>query len=296
VRNGEQTTLTVAADVHSSTAGASFDAPQVTRSVETELLSEFNSTEPRPVSANSPLVSDPVLYVNETRASWGAVTNETTELDLTFVVYNPKPYPVGVTEVGYGISMNDVTVGEGATEHGVVVPPGATRTVETTTHVRNGNLDEWWVTHIERNQVSGLEMDFSARLDLRATTVRVPLTGLTYTKTVETDIFGTKSEPEPADTTPSGVEAGTETATETETATPRPPRGTPTSTPTPTSTSSPTPTPDDGGLLGDGGGTETPSSTEPPTPVPTPTPSATPTPTPIPDGGGLLGTYWAAAG
>ena len=290
VRDGEQTTLTVAADVHSSTAGATFDAPQVTRSVETELLSEFNSTEPRPVNANSPLVSDPVLYVNETRASWGEVTNETTELDLAFVVYNPKPYPVGMTEVDYGISMNDVTVGEGATEHGVVVPPGETRTIETTTRIRNGNLDEWWVTHIERNQVSELEIDFSARLDLRATTVRVPLTGLTYTKTVETDIFGTK--PATWNTTPSGTGTGTETPTETGTEAAETPRRTPTSAPTSSPTSTPTPsptsTPDHGGLLGDGGGTETPSSTETSTPTPTSTPTATP------DGGGLLGAYRVA--
>ena len=169
IRNDEQTTLTVNADVHSSTVGASFDAPQVIRDVDTDLLSQFNSSETRPVNASAPAVSDPVLYINETRATWGGVTDETTALDVAFVVYNPKPYPVGMTEVGYEIAMNDVTLGTGATEREVVIPPGETRTIETTTRIRNENLDEWWVTHIERGQVSELEIDFSARLDLRAT-------------------------------------------------------------------------------------------------------------------------------
>jgi LEA14-like dessication related protein len=194
VRNDERTTLTVDADVHSSAVGSSFGTPQITRTVETDLLSEFDSTESRPVNANAPLVTDPVVSVTETSASWGAVTTETTELDLAFVVYNPKPYPVGMTEVGYDVSMNGVTLGEGGTDGGVVIPPGETRTIETTTRIRNGNLDEWWVTHVERNQVSELEIDFAARLDLRATTIEVPLTALTYRKTVETDVFGTKPE------------------------------------------------------------------------------------------------------
>ena len=277
VRNDERTTLTVDADVHSATAGASFGAPQVTRSIETDLLSGFNSTESQPVNANAPLVSDPVLYVNETGASWGAVTNETTELDLRFVVYNPKPYPVGMTELGYDVSMNDVALGEGTTE-GVVIPPGETRTVETTARIRNGNLDEWWVSHLERNQVSALEIDFSARLDLRATTVEVPLRGLTYTKTIETNIFGTKpdtpgttADGDPATATPTDEREPDAVGTDTATATP-----------TPTSTATSTPTPSDDGLLGGGDAT--------PSPTPTPTPEATSTPTPT-DDDGLLGAY-----
>ncbi|AUV81526.1 hypothetical protein C2R22_07545 [Salinigranum rubrum] len=296
VRNGEQTTLTVDADVHSSTAGATFGAPQVTRSIDTDLLSQFNSSRPQPVNASAPLVSDPVLYINETNATWGEVTNETTELRVAFVVYNPKSYPVGTTELGYDLSMNGVTLGEGATESGVVVPPGETRTIETTTRIRNENLDGWWVTHIERNQVSELEIDFSARLDLRATTVEVPLTALDYTKTVETDIFGTKPD--------AGASGGAESAgdgegerTERETAS----TGVaPTSTPAPAPTSTPTTTAtpsDDGGLLGGGesDGSVTPTA-EPATATPSSTATHTPTPTPTPtstDDGGLLGSYHA---
>ena len=273
IRGDEQTTLTVAADIHSATAGATFDAPQVTRSIDTDRLSQFNSSEPRPVNADSAVASDPVLYVNETRATWGTVTNETTELDLTFVVYNPKSYPVGMTQVGYGITMNDVTLGEGTTEQGVVIPPGETRTIETTTRLQNQNLDDWWVTHIERNQVSELRIDFSAQLDLRATTVDVPLSALTYTKTVETDLFGTK--PDDASTTP----APTETPTPSDDGTTATPSETETATATPTPTES-----DDGGVLSGADETATPSGE---TATDTPTPTATPT------DGGLLGSYHA---
>jgi hypothetical protein len=55
------------------------------------------------------------------------------------------------------------------------------------------------VTHLERNQVTDLRIDFSARIDLAETTVRIPLDPLTYTETIETDIFGTKPDERPQD-------------------------------------------------------------------------------------------------
>lgn len=192
VRNGEETTVTVDTSVRSSTLGRTANPPNVTRQVETDLLSEFNSTETRPINADQPGVSDPVLYVNETRAEWGEVTESRTSMELTFVVYNPKSYPVAVSELGYDIAMNDVDVGDGATDSEYVVPPKSTETIEATVDIRNDRIDEWWVTHLQRNQVTDLRIDFSARLDLSTTTVTVPLDPLTYTTTIETDIFGTK--------------------------------------------------------------------------------------------------------
>lgn len=250
VRNDEQTTVTVDASVASETLGRTVEAPNVTRSVETDLLSQFNSTETRPIDADRPLVSDPVLYINETSATWGEVTSDRTAMELTFVVYNPESYPIGVSELGYNVTMNNVAMGEGSTESGYVVPPKSTETIEATAYIRNENIDEWWVTHLKRNQVTDMRIDFSARLDLGEQTVSVPLDSLTYTETIETDIFGTKSADEgsdggsteesktPASTTESPAEPAetTETTETTDTST--------TSAPTPTPTATPTAEPD----------------------------------------------------
>ncbi|WP_336022096.1 LEA type 2 family protein [Halobellus salinisoli] len=254
IRNGEQTTVTVDTAVTSGTLGRTIDPPNVTRQVETDLLSQFNSTETREVDANRALVSDPVLYINETSAQWGEVTDERTAMDLTFVMYNPKSYPIGVSELGYNITMNDVAMGEGSTESEYVIPPKSTETIEATVYINNENIDEWWVTHLERNQVTDLRIDFDARLQLSDTTVNIPLDSLTYTETIETDIFGTK--PTDGDTSESSTEDGSsDNETETESS----------SSPTPTETEVPLDgtetqsdetttgdetTTDDGGLLG----------------------------------------------
>ncbi|ELZ77318.1 hypothetical protein C454_16841 [Haloferax gibbonsii ATCC 33959] len=263
IQNGEHTDLVVDANVSSETLGQTFQAPEITRSIDTDLLSAFNSTETREIDADSPVVSDPVLYVNETSAEWGESTGERTALELTFVVHNPKPYPIAVSELGYDISMNDVDVGEGTTNSEYVISPKSTETIEATTYIQNDKLDEWWVSHLERDQTTDLRIDFYANLDAGGTTLRVPLDPLTYEKTFETDIFGNKAasagNETATETTTTATETTTETATTstattTETSTDT---ATATTTTTTTTTETTTTTSDDETTTSDGGTTTT---------------------------------------
>jgi len=270
VNDGERTTLRVSADVHSSLLGASFGAPEVERGVETNVVGAFNSTERRPVNAGLPVVSDPVLYVEETSGEWGTVDANRTEVETDFVVSNPKSYPVVITEIGYEIRMNGIRMGQGATTREHVIPPGGERRVEATTAMLTPRFDEWWVSHLERSQQTALEIDFYLVVDPQtggAGSVRVPLD--TLTQTIETDIFDNKAGDGSTDgeATPSGDETPT-----------------PTESPTPT----PTPTPTDDGIIGGGStddGTETATPTDDRTATPTDDETATPTPTPTDDDG-----------
>ncbi|WP_049935496.1 LEA type 2 family protein [Haloplanus natans] len=256
VRNGERTTLAINADVHSAALGTSFGAPKVTREIETDIISAFNSTEERPVGSSP--TGGPLLVIRETSAQWGEVSAAETNIDMRFVVYNPNAYPIPVSELGYRATMNGIEMGSGTTEDQGVIPPGETRSIEATTTLDNQHIDEWWVSHLQNDQTTDLRIDFSARFGLPTGTIEVPLDPLAYTRTIETDIFDNK----PDDG--SGAESdGTET-----------PAGTPTPTPTPT---------DDDGLLDGDDGTTTPTAT------PSDDGTATPTPTPTPtDDGGLL--------
>lgn len=268
IRNDERSMLRVDARVRSTTLGQSSRFEAADREITTDILSSFNSTEIRPVNANEPLVEDPVLYINETGANWGTVTRQETPIDMRFRVYNPKPVPYTITEIGYEITMNNISVGRGSSEGAIVIEPNTARTVETMTVIRNDALDEWWVSHLTHNQVTQLRIDFYARLELPTGTIRLPLDALTYTETIDTDIFGTKN------TTATPTQATMSTATRTET-----PSATATDTTTPTTTESPS-------VLS----TSTETVVSPPTvsPTPTRTPDSSPTPTPTPTDEGLL--------
>jgi LEA14-like dessication related protein len=246
VNRGERTTLRVNADVHSSLLGASFGAPQVEREIETDVVAAFNSTERRPVNVGLPLVSDPVLYVEETSGEWGTVNADRTEVETGFLVSNPKPYPVPIAEIGYEIRMNGVAMGSGTTAREYVVPPGGERRVSALTVMRTARFDDWWVSHLERNQTTILVIDFYLVVDPQidgVDPVRVPLDGLEHT--IETDVFDNKPDDGSANESASG-DGSEGTATE---------ESTPTDDGTATPTAEPTPTPtDDGGLLGVAGG------------------------------------------
>ncbi|MFD1571562.1 LEA type 2 family protein [Halorubrum laminariae] len=194
VRDGERTTVRIEATATSGLLGRGVDFSQ-TREIETDLLGAFTSDETRPVNADSALVDDPVLYVNETQASWGSVSESETPIDMAFTVYNPNLEPYAITEIGYTVTMNDVEMATGRTEEGYVIPSHSTETIELTAGLRNERLDEWWVTHLDEtvngHQVSDLRIDFYAVVELPGgQEVTVPLDELTYEETVETDIFG----------------------------------------------------------------------------------------------------------
>jgi LEA14-like dessication related protein len=318
IENDETTEVLIDARITSSLLGGrTFELPQE-RTVETDLIGNFNSEETRPIEANRPVVEDPVLYVNETSASWDreALSAERTPIDMGFTVHNPKPYPYVVSEIGYEIRMNGILVGEGSSDDVATIAPGATETIDTRTAIRNGNLDEWWVSHLQRDQVTNLTIDFSlvvdpveedgpiGGLDGTVGQLELPVEPLDYEETIETDIFGTKtatnaSAEGSAEGSASSDSDGESTDDDTATATAGSrDDGTATDAQTPTRTDTPTPTPtpaDDGGLLGGSDAstaeptlTETPQSSDSPPTTPTPTDTPTPTETPA-DDGGLLG-------
>lgn len=198
VKNGEHTDVVIDATVRSSLLGGRAISIPQQKSVDTDLIGGFDSNETRPVDANQPLLSDPVLYLNRTRAGWDRahLSPERTPMNVSFTVYNPKSISYAVSEIGYEITMNNLTVGEGRTREAKTLPARTTTTLHTQTAIENGKLDEWWVSHLRRNQTTDLRIDFYAVVDTGgvAGEFRIPLHGLDYHRRIETDIFGTKAE------------------------------------------------------------------------------------------------------
>ncbi|WP_226021265.1 LEA type 2 family protein [Halomicrobium salinisoli] len=263
VRNGERTGVSVDATVSAPLVGERDVSLDQAREIETDLLSGFDSDETRPINTSGPLPSDPALYVNGTEGEWDRenLTRERTPMALRFDVHNPKPYPYTVSKIGYTITMNDVTVGEGETDRGQVIAPGETTTIRADTAIRNERLDDWWVTHLERNQVTEMHVDFYLIFEFQGEQFRVNPDELGYTTTIETDVFGTKDAGTGGDgSSADGDETATPTASDgtatpggdSQTATPTPTASGDDATATPTGESTPTPTPTDGdgGLLG----------------------------------------------
>ncbi|WP_277541533.1 LEA type 2 family protein [Haloarcula laminariae] len=207
ITNGERTQVTIDADITDSLVGGRSVTLTQNREIETDMLGAFNSTETRPVNADRPFVSDPVLYINETRGSWDreGVTRSETPMEMAFDVYNPKPVPYAVSKIGYTTYMNDVRVGSGETDSEELIMPGERETIGVRNVIRNERLDEWWVTHLQRNQNTTMYIDFYLVVEGGGEQFRIDLDAIDYETAIETDIFGTKAQyPTGGDADPSG--------------------------------------------------------------------------------------------
>jgi len=190
IRNDESTQMTIEAEVYSGTLNRSRTFTQQPAPIETDIAAQFDTNQTRPINASMPLVSDPVLYLNSTRGEWGDVSQSETPIEMQFTLYNPKSTPITMTRLGYNITMNDVDTGAGSSDKSVTIPPHSSQTVDATTVITNGKLDDWWVTHLQRNQVTEMQIDFYARVDVGGDAIRIPLRNVT--NTIETDMFGNK--------------------------------------------------------------------------------------------------------
>ncbi|WP_135820004.1 LEA type 2 family protein [Halostella litorea] len=201
IRNGERTEVAIDARIRSGIVGRSVPVEQ-TQSINTSMIARFNSTETREIDGDSPVLSDPMLYVNETRGSWGNVTEAETPVNTAFVAYNPKRVPYTVTQIRYEITMNGVTVGEGTSDREYVIEPGTSEEIATRTAIQNDRLDDWWVTHLRNDERTELRIEFAATVEAEDPTsltgetvsLDVPLNAITHEETIETDILGSENE------------------------------------------------------------------------------------------------------
>ncbi len=191
IRRGERTNLTVSATLESARVNESLSRRVADRTVRTDIISAFETNTTVPVNASREIVSDPVLYVNETNARWANVTRNRTVVHTELRVYNPKSFAVPVTGVTYDVGMNGVAVANGSTENLTAIPAKSHRNVTARVVIDNSKLDEWWVTHVERDQTTTVRVDYAVGLDLSAygygnrTVSPDPIN-----RTFHTDVFG----------------------------------------------------------------------------------------------------------
>jgi len=191
IENGERTRVETSLGVSVPVLGRIATNTETT-TFRTNVTDRLSSSTPRPVNADRPLLSDPVLVINRTSATWGEVTHNATPLDTEITVYNPSPVRFELTRLEYTVTMNDVVVGNGTTGETVALPAGERRTITAETVIRNDRLDDWWKTHIQRDQRTDLRVAFTGVVSLpNGDTVRVPLRGLDYTATIRTHVFET---------------------------------------------------------------------------------------------------------
>ncbi len=83
---------------------------------------------------------------------WGDVTNNTTEIISSITIENNNPFRINIprVEVDYTVKMNNIEMAYGKIEE-INLKKGDT-TIEVSSYLDNAKIPEWWVSHIENNE------------------------------------------------------------------------------------------------------------------------------------------------
>ncbi|MFT4965175.1 MAG: LEA14-like dessication related protein, partial [Halobacteriales archaeon] len=185
VNNGERSSIVVDPFATADVGFTKFDVDVAERNstVETDVLSGLNTTDPKPLTVKG----QPVGTVREVRANWGTATTERTPITVTARIENSAPRPITVSDLAYDVRMNQIIVGNGTDTTEYRIPAGETRTVRFTVQLDSQAMDEWWVTHVRKGERTVVESDATVLVEARDRSERARV--ISTTSTVETDFL-----------------------------------------------------------------------------------------------------------
>lgn len=149
ITNHEFTTVHIAARVILHLLGRSitFSGPDLSRTVQTDLLGKATSTDPQVLSSGQVSV-----LIKSRELHWGQVTTSTTEVLGSMVVRNTSPYILTVTRAGTLVRMNELLMAQGDSVEPVTLPPNKDVTVPFRAVMDNKRLLDWWPTHVNAGE------------------------------------------------------------------------------------------------------------------------------------------------
>ncbi|MFB6362337.1 MAG: LEA type 2 family protein [Halobacteriales archaeon] len=185
VNNGEQSTLGIEATVKGP-FGVSFDLPRQERSFQTAILAPLESEGGRELS----LLGQPLLTLGERTAEWGEANEDTTPIAVSTEVTNNHEADISFDGVGYVVTMNGITMGEGEDMTEFTVAPGETDTLVINTDLETQAFDDWWVSHLNADETTSLSVETYLIVDGGENDPTVELDLVELGLDLQTDLLG----------------------------------------------------------------------------------------------------------
>lgn len=186
---GEESTVVVesrgTADVGVTTL--EFEAGDRKRTIETNVLASYNSTEDQRVQQDGRTV----LVVTRTSMTWGEATRAEAPVNARVTVENHQARPVTITDITYTVSLNDIALADNRTvDESYSIAPASRETITPTLVVANARMEDWWPTHVRRDETSTLSVEVYATVESAFGSKRVRLDSVSGNSTMSTDLLG----------------------------------------------------------------------------------------------------------
>ncbi|PSQ31759.1 hypothetical protein BRD16_02275 [Halobacteriales archaeon SW_6_65_46] len=195
LNRGEQSTVVTQTNTTADIGVTKLDAPELTeeRTVQTDLLSSFESTEPTTIEQEGRTVAT----IERTSAQWGTATKAVAPIQAEAEIRNEQSQPITITDVTYTVRLNGVVLADekvvrdetGAPEEYVIGTIGTT-TIDPTMELDNSKMEAWWPTHVQSGERSTLTTEMYVTVETALGSKRVKLDSFSQNQTVTTDFFG----------------------------------------------------------------------------------------------------------
>ena len=144
---------------------------QLKRPIETNLLAGLSKVGPIVIEEKvKPFIGPEVtvfkIVLKSLSGSWGDVTLEKTDLNLTGIIYNDNPYPLVVPKIVYHVDKNGIPLASGETETHYYLAPNSENTIATSVSLETGLMDKWFVSHVRQGERSTFNIVVSLVVEL----------------------------------------------------------------------------------------------------------------------------------
>lgn len=146
-------------------------------------------------------VTEVGYQIRDANASWGSVTEAYTILNVDFRIHNSGDVAVPMVPEGFRMNAeaNDIALFEAgrgsmspkSVDEDATLVPGETRTVTYAVNLTNGRVDDWFLSHIERDEHTTLQISpqLVFEVGVTGTEFAIPQDGAGYTCELQTALL-----------------------------------------------------------------------------------------------------------
>ena len=125
-------------------------------------------------SSGNPTTSIGQPEIISTTYRWGQVTQSETEIITDITIRNPNPVSIPIKDIRTTVTLNNIDMATMEPTGDMEIKPQSDTTITFSTKLNNGKLPEWWVTHINNNEKSTLDINGVITFDLKLTDYDYP--------------------------------------------------------------------------------------------------------------------------
>lgn len=185
---GERSTVYTAVTGHADAGITTFPLglEDTNQTVETDMLAGLNDESSQAVTVEGRRA----LTVEWTRASWETVSPERASIQVRMRIHNERPAEAAIRDLNYTVQLGQTTLADRDSPDEWTFNGSETKVIETSLHLNNSRMADWWPGHVRRGEQSRLRVDSYATVESGSESERTRLDFLGDDRVIHTDLLG----------------------------------------------------------------------------------------------------------